>query len=334
MAAKAKLKSRYHSGRLRPHEYTSYVPLAIMVFFVGIILAATTVSSFASANTPPPQADSVSLSGTMPEKPPTTGATITSPSNQSSFNASPITVSGTCPKNTLVEIFKNGIFAGSTPCDNSGSFSVQIDLLYGQNKLTATDYDVLNQAGPSSGGVNVTYTAHPPLISSLSNVNFTNTQLILETDAVYRGVFPGQTLNLPINIIGGAGPFAINVVWGDNKNQVLPSSNNTTINASHVYAKPGVYKITIQGSDSQQHIAFLSVAAIINGQPSAAAGASGSTSSGSNSLTGKILVLWPLYAIAATLVISFWMGEVREKKLMDRVINTTPTFNVHPHASH
>ena len=330
MAVKAKLKSRYHSGRLRPHEYTSYLPLAIMVFFVGIVLAAMTVSSFAFATTPPPQAESVSLSGTMPEKPPTTGATITSPSNLTSFNSSPITVSGTCPKNTLVEIFKNGIFAGSTPCDNNNNFSVQIDLLYGQNKLTAVDYDVLNQAGPSSSGVNVTYTAQPPLISSLSNVNFTNTQLVLETDAVYRGVFPGQTLNVPINIIGGNGPFAINVQWGDNQDQVLPSSNNTTINASHVYAKPGVYKIIIQGSDAQQHIAFLTVAAIINGQPSAAT-ASSSSSSGSNSLTGKILVLWPLYAIAATLVISFWMGEVREKKLMDRVISTTPTLGVRPH---
>ncbi len=331
MSAKARLTSRYHSGRLRPHEYTSYVPLAVMVFVVGLILAAMTVSSFAYAS-PPPQSYSVSLSGTMPEKPPATAASITSPASSTSFNNSPVTVSGTCPQSTLVEIFKNNIFAGSTPCSSSGNFSVQIDLLYGANTLTAIDYDVLNQAGPTSNKVNVTYNAQPPLVSSLNNVNFLSSQLVLETDAVYRGTFPDQPLNVPINIIGGAGPFAINVQWGDNHNQVLPASSNTTINATHVYARPGSYKITIQGSDSQQHIAYINVAAVVNGQPSTAA--IGSTTTGSSSLTSKLLVLWPLYACAATLVVSFWTGEVRERKLMERAINTTPTFGVHPHPSH
>ncbi len=328
MSAKVRLNSRGHSGRLRPHEHTSYAALAAIVLLVGVFLAGLTVSSFASAS-PPPQASSVSLSGVMPGKPPATAATINFPTNQQVFQNTPVTVSGSCPSSTLVEIYKNDIFAGSTPCNANGSYSVQIDLLYGQNSLTAVDYNVLNQAGPSSAAVNVTYNVQIPPASSLFNINFTGTQLILQTSAVYRGTFPGQTLYVPIKILGGVAPFALNVNWGDNSNQVLPASINTTVNASHVYNKPGTYKISIQASDSQQRVAFLNVAAIVNGQP-----ATGISSTSKPSPTNTLLVLWPLYAIAATLVVSFWLGEKREKHVLADALKPTPTLGPSAHATH
>lgn len=316
-----KILSSNHSCRLRPHRHTSYGLLAVMVVMVGLILASFTITSFASAS-PGPGSGSIGLSGTMPEKPPVTAATITTPSNFQQFSTTPITVSGTCPPNTLVEIYKNNIFAGSSPCSNNSTYTVQIDLLYGQNTLTATDYDVLNQAGPPSNAVIVMYNAQAPPTASLLNINFTGTQLLLNTNAIYRGAFPGQPLNVPISIIGGVGPFALNVEWGDNTNQVLPSSNNTTINATHTYAKPGTYKITIQGSDSQGRVAFLTVAAIVNGPSSVI----GSTANGSSSQTNKLLVLWPLYAISATLVVSFWLGESREKHVLADSLQPSPNL--------
>ncbi|MGH7234686.1 MAG: hypothetical protein ACREF7_04580, partial [Candidatus Saccharimonadales bacterium] len=169
MPAKARLKSRGHSGRLRPHEHTSYGVLAALVVIAGVLLASFTVSSIASAS-PPPADSSVSLSGIMPESPPTTAATITDPADQSVFSSTPITVSGTCPINTIVEIYKNDVFAGSTPCSSSGNYSVQVDLLYGQDALTAVVYDAINQAGPSSKAVNVTYNVTVPSESSLLNI--------------------------------------------------------------------------------------------------------------------------------------------------------------------
>ena len=330
MPGKARLKSRGHSGRLRPHEHTSYGALALITLVAGVLLAGFTVSSIANAS-PPPASSSISLSGTMPENPPTTAATITDPANQAVFSSTPITVSGTCPSTTLVEIYKNDIFAGSTPCSDSGNYSLQIDLLYGQNSLTAVDYDVLNQAGPSSSPVEVTYNVNVPIASSLLNLNFTATQLVLETAAVYRGTFPNQQLNVPINILGGVGPFALNVNWGDNTNQVLPSSTNTTVNAMHTYSKPGTYKISIQASDSQQHVAFLDVAAVVNGQP-AAAGATGGNITPSSS--NKLLVLWPLYAITATLVVSFYLGERREKHILADALRPAPSLRPVGHGTH
>lgn len=327
MPKKVRLSSRGHSGRLRPHEHTSYVPLALIVLLAGILLSGLTVSSFASAS-PPPIASSVSLSGIMPGRPPSTGATITDPTNGQSFSNTPVTVSGTCPVNTLVEIYKNNIFAGSTPCNSNGQYSVQVDLLYGGNTLTAVDYNDLNQAGPTSGGVAVTYNVQIPPESSLLNINFTSTQLLLETDAVYRGTFPGQTLNVPINILGGTAPFAVNIFWGDNTNQIIPSSSNTTVNASHIYKRPGTYKISIQASDSQQRVAFLDVAAVVNGQPAVAAAPT------APSKPNELLVLWPLYACAATLVVSFWMGEKREKHVLADKLGPTPTLGPTPHPTH
>ncbi len=327
MSNKTRLSSRQHSGRLRPHEHTSYGLLAVLVLLVGIFLAGLTVSSVAFAS-PPPQANSVSLTGTMPGPPPSSAATITSPVNQQQFQTTPITVSGNCPPGTVVEVYKNNIFAGSTICNSNGTYTVKIDLLYGNNTLTVNDYNANNQAGPSSKAVLVVYNAQPPVSALVSNINFTSTQLLLETSAVYRGAFPGQTMTVPINIIGGVAPFALDVNWGDNTSQVLPASSNTVVNATHAYKRPGTYDITIMGSDSQQRVGFLQVAAIINGQPAAV-----SSTSSSKPSQNTLIILWPLYAIAVTLVVSFWMGEKREKHILAGSINM-PTLGHGPTPAH
>jgi PKD repeat protein len=318
-----KISQHAHSGKLRPHEHTSYLPLAILILGVGLMLGIFSFANFANAATPytGPEAGSVGLTGTMPEPPPKEAAVISAPTNLQHFSTSPITVSGTCPDGTLVEIYKNAILAGSTPCSN-GKFSVQVDLLFGQNILKARVYDVLNQAGPESNAVTVFYDAGFPQAASLSSLNFSGAQLILYTDAAYRGSFPQQQLNVPVTVIGGTAPFAINVQWGDSSNNVVSRSDNTTFNTAHAYKKPGTYKITLQGSDSKKLVAFLSVAAIVNGKPDVAvAGATKPPSS-------KLLLLWPILAVSATLVASFWMGERREKKILNKVMQTqqTPAF--------
>jgi hypothetical protein len=319
------LKISHHkfSGQLRPHEHTSYLPLALLVFGVGVLLATFSIKSFANAATPyaGPEAGSIGLTGTMPAAPPKTGATIIKPTSGQHFGATPITVSGTCPADTLVEIYKNDIFAGSTPCESKGTFSLEIDLLFGQNTLKARVYDVLNQAGPESNSVTVFYDTQFPVAAPSSFFDFSGTQLILNTDAAYRGSFPNQVLNIPITVLGGTPPFAINVQWGDSTNDVVLRSDNTTFNLSHTYKKPGTYKIVIQGTDSKKLVAYLSVAAIINGTPDVLA------STASKPPANKLFILWPILAVAATLVFSFWMGEQREKRVLGNKLRTpTPAI--------
>lgn len=325
MYASFKISNHEHSGRLRPHEHTSYLPLAFMVLLVGVVLGGFTIMSVSSvlAADPPPQSGSIGLTGTVPATPPKVAAVITSPRSGQHFSTSPVTISGTCPASTLVEIYKNNIFAGSTPCTDSGKFSIDIDPLYGQNSITAQVYDNLNQGGPQSDAVTLYYDAALPQGASIDNLNFAGTQLVLNTNAVYRGTFPGQMLNVPVTIIGGSAPYAVNVLWGDSNNKIIPRGDNALFNASHSYQKAGTYQITLEGTDSHQQVAFLTVAAIVNGQP-AGTGATDGKNGGSKSPLNKLLVLWPLYAVTATMVASFWMGEHREKKILGDDNHKTP----------
>lgn len=305
-----KLSQRSHSGRLRPHEHTSYLPLGLILLVVGIVLSAYT--AYAATPYDGPDSKSLSLSGIMPGSAPTVAATIKTPTDQQHFSTVPIEVSGTCPDNTLVELYKNNIFAGSTPCTDANIYSIDIDLMIGKNVLVAKVYDALNQPGPDSNLVTVYYDALPAQSSPLTS-NASNTQLLLNTDAVYRGIFPKQELKMPIDIMGGTSPYAINIQWGDSTNKVIPRSNSGSFTASHTYNKAGTYKITIQATDAAGNVAFLTVTAIVNGQPSVATTIDNSNTT---STTSKLLFLWPLYAAAAAVVTSFYLGEQREKHVL------------------
>src|SRR4051794_29241246 len=74
------------------------------------------VASPAKAATPAPQQGSIGLEATIKGNPPTRGATIAVPANGSSFNSTPITISGLCQTGLLVKVFSNGVFIGSATC--------------------------------------------------------------------------------------------------------------------------------------------------------------------------------------------------------------------------
>lgn len=307
-----KLIHHRHSGKLRPHEHTTYLPLGILLLAVGLLLGVYT--SYAAS--PGPESGSIGLSGVVPGKPPTTGATIDTPRDGARFSTTPTTVSGTCPKNTLVEIFKSNIFAGSTPCRDDGKYSLEIDLLIGPNILMAQVYDDLNQPGPDSNKPTVHYDALPAQAGPLTSLDFGGAQLLLNTDAVFRGVFPGNEMNMPIDILGGTPPYAINFQWGDSSNKVVPRANNQSFTVGHAYRRAGTYQVSIQGSDANGRVAFLTVAAIVNGQPGTATGASDTNGTVSNTTMARLLALWPLYASVVAIAISFWLGERREKHIL------------------
>jgi len=304
-----KLSHPTHTARLRPHEHTSYVPLGILLLVVGLSLIAYT----AAAQSPGPESSSISLTGIVPGKAPTVAATITSPRDQQRFSTSPVTFTGTCPTLTVVQIYKNDIFAGSTECSTAGSFSVEIDLLFGDNIIIARVYDALNQPGPDSAATTVIYDVLPTQSGALTPLDFGGTQLLLNTDAVFRGTFPGQELAVPIDILGGTPPYAVNVQWGDSTNKVIPRNSNDTFKAAHTYNKPGTYQVSIQATDAAGRVAFITVASIVNGQPT---NALGGTSSTPTETTNQLLVLWPLYTSAIGILLSFWLGEKREKQIL------------------
>jgi hypothetical protein len=284
--------------------------LVLVLLVVGFALSVYT----AYAASPGPQAGSIGLTGVVPGKPPSVPPTISTPRSGQHFSTTPVHVTGTCPKFTLVEIFKNNIFAGSTPCSDDKTYSLDIDLLIGKNILMARVYDDLNQASPDSNKPTVYYDALAPQSGPLTSLDFGGAQLLLNTDAVFRGVFPNQELAVPIDILGGTPPYAINAQWGDSSNKVVPRKNNLGFNITHIYSKPGTYQVSIQGSDANGRVAFLTTAVIVNGQPAAATTDQGPAVS--SSVVAQLLTLWPLYTSMVAIAVSFWLGERREKHIL------------------
>ncbi len=309
MATWLKLSKHEHSGRHRPHEQTSYVLLALLLFAVGIALSFYTANASDLTWTRPlPKGGSIGITGTMPGKPPTTAAVISTPKNDQRFTTSPVEITGTCPANTLVEIFRNNIFAGSTICDENGKFTISVDLLSGANAFVARVYDALNQAGPDSNTVTVYFDFTASAANGVRSLDTGAAPMILITDTVYRGVFPNKEMTMPISVLGGVPPYAINVLWGDTKNNLYPRADNQEFRAAHTYAKPGIYQVALQGTDSQGRVAFLTVAAIVNGQPDPVI-----ANAEKKDTLPQLLALWPLYTAAVAMVVSFWLGEKRQK---------------------
>src|SRR5438046_2780024 len=102
--------------------------LSLSQMFINTVHAATQQSS-----------GSLGVEGTISSNPPTQAPVITTPASRQTFNTIPITVAGLCQSNLLIEIFKNGVFSGSTQCQ-SGSFSLTVDLFSGRNGLIARTY--------------------------------------------------------------------------------------------------------------------------------------------------------------------------------------------------
>ncbi len=253
---------------------------------------------------------SVGLQGTISAPPPTKGATISVPSNGAIFTTIPITVSGLCPTGLLVKVFANNIFVGSTQCQG-GSYSIQIDLFNGQNDLVARVYDALDQAGPDSNTVIVTF----------NDVHFAEfgTHVELTSNYAERGAPPGQEIDWPILLSGGTGPYAISVDWGDGGPTDLISQDSPgTINLKHVYKTAGAYKIIVKATDKNQGKAFLQLVGIATGatQSNAQGGSGGA-------VIKTVVLWWPALAMLPLIFASFWVGQRHELYQLRKTLEKT-----------
>lgn len=252
---------------------------------------------------------SVGLEGRISAPAPTTPATISFPRDGSVITSQPVTVTGICPNNLLVKMFKNNVFAGSVQCKN-GSFSIQVDLFSGVNELIARVYDDLDQAGPDSNIVRVTV----PVTS-----NNIGAKISLTSSFAKRGANPGDTLSWPVTLSGGDGPYAISVDWGDNKTpDIISQAFPGNFNIEHKYENPGIYNIIVRATDKNGAVAFLQLVGVGNGPLTQSTGSTGSGSgsgAGQDNKTTKppVKILWQPAAISIPLIFStFHLGRKYE----------------------
>jgi hypothetical protein len=142
-----------HSGKVLGHRHTSYPALVFLLALTTVLVAGVSLTTSAA---------STDLSLTVLGPPPTTGATIDDPLDGDHFSVSTQTVRGTCPYGLMVEIYRNGTFAGSAVCDSGNLYNLVITLVPGPNALVAKDLDGLSQYGPDSPTVTVYYDPPAP----------------------------------------------------------------------------------------------------------------------------------------------------------------------------
>jgi hypothetical protein len=312
---------RLRTGRLPHQRDTSYALLVFLMLGIGLVLASVTMTAQAATNAcldtsgssagPPAKCNgSITIYAVVPAARPTRPAIITSPTPGQSFANNPINVLGTCQSKTIINIYTNGILVGSTICSASGTFSVPIDLVVGRNDLTALPFNTDNEAGPISPTVTVTLNQPPGGLGY-------STQLLLQSQNYYQGTVPGKQIVWPIDIVGGQAPYAVDVSWGDGTSDLVTRLAPGDFTLSHTYKGIGTgylnsFPLIIRATDAAGHTAYLQLTTIVNSPTAATSTGKASTS------VNKLLIIWPLWIVLLLMIISFWLGERREKHIMQK----------------
>lgn len=287
------------------HAFFALTILAAMVLFPVYNVYAQTVEN--------PQDGSVGLNAVVPGNAPTEAAVIEEPSNGAIFGDNPILVRGTCLSGLLVQIYRNGVFVGSTVCLDDDTFELNVDLVNGQNVLVARVFDALDQSGPDSAAVNVIFSPNQP------SEGFTQdgSQLILTSNFASRGVDPGKEMTWPIGISGGSPPYALSWDWGDGETDLYSVADSGTFTATHTYDAAGTYPVIVKATDENGNTAYIQLIAVVNGPATA-----GITQQNGNaqavSPVVERYVLWPLYVLGAMVVTTFFVGRVFEKRKQEQ----------------
>jgi len=279
------------------------LPIIIGACLLALFVSTHKVHAINPIPTPTPIPGAYGLEATKVKAPPTESATITTPGNGATFTSSPITVNGICPKGLLIQILNNGVMVGAALC-TSGSFSIQVSLFAGTNELTVHVYDDLEQEGPVSNTATVTY----------NDLRLTAFGALVTLTSSYgrRSAPAGSALSWPLQLSGGAGPYAFSIDWGDGskpelKSQALPG----VVAISHVYKKAGIYQVNIRVTDSNGVSAFLQVIAVASGKVDTTTSvAANNNDSSSKTPTTPPQILWIPTALALVLLIpTYWLGR-------------------------
>lgn len=287
----------YVSGHFFKNIYNTFILAFCLILFTALWLP---IHTKALDN---PQTEGVGLQATINTPPPSQAATIASPANGAVFTTLPITVSGFCPSDTLVKIFKNNVFSGSAACVNN-SYSIDIDLFSGQNDIIARVYDQLDQAGPDSNTTTVTFNDTVSPISFVQRVSLTS-------NYARRGANPGQELTWPIIISGGTAPYAVTVDWGDgSSNDIYTVVFPGEFTIKHVFAQAGQYRAFIKAADRNGVMAYLQLTAIGNGEIK-----SSNNDSTNQQAAKQAVVVWqPMLVSILLIAVAFWLGKRYERR--------------------
>jgi hypothetical protein len=316
--AKRKSANARSSRLFLPWPLVTFILLSIGVLLVGWTFQA--------------EADDIHVTAKISAPLPSGPAVITSPGDGTHFSDVPITVSGTCPSDTYIKLYRNDFFSGTVLCTTDGNFSLDTDLFPGANKLDAKIFNLTDDEGPAGVPITVYYDVpEQPSGGGTQPQPSTGTQssssaqtpaapsavpLTIKSDYGYRGYKVGQTIEWTFEINGGIPPYAVNIDWGDGTNTLLSQKQPGKVNVSHRYKKVGngtngSYKVKATASDSEGRKTFMQLFLII--VPSGVPGfVSNTLPSGPRINSSWLKLIWPAYLVVILMAASFWLGEREE----------------------
>ncbi|MDB5167090.1 MAG: hypothetical protein JWN26_235 [Candidatus Saccharibacteria bacterium] len=322
-----RLVEHKHTGKLVKVHHSSYVALAGILVIVGFFLVLSQNITKAADN-------SIAINAVVKGPAPTVGATITAPVNGISIlNLNPSQVEGTCVADSFVVVYDDGALVGSTICTAAGLFSLNVQLHEGTNILSARNFDDLNQAGPDTPTVTVTFTPET-VTQAIVQPNLPKTPVIIP--GVTPGIsdcdnyVPTGTLNtggephvavvcvpqtvrvnesnsIGVLVWGGAPPYALNFKWGSGDETLISMDAPGYKSVKVHYASSGTYNINVQVTDRGSAAATGQSAVHVTSptQPQTLTQIINSIAS-----TSWFETPVPLYIIAVGLTLGFWGGDI------------------------
>jgi hypothetical protein len=341
-----------HTGKRLHSRHSSHGFLLVALLLTGVLLFANlgTLKAY-GLNTSSGTHISVNVAG----DPPTEGAQILFPVTNHLTKISLLQVTGTCPTDTLVAIYNNATFAGSATCSSTGEFAITIQLFEGINTIQAQNYDGLNQPGPTTPQVSITYEPEtaasdtpvepvvttPEQLTPIQDVPATPITVpqpseqacfdlpndtavssaetpTISVNCIYRNIFAGDTFSLDVSVQGGTSPYALLVDWGDNSTDLVSISDNSVHRLQHVYQTSGFHKVVLGTTDSKGVKSQIQTVVSINGAPS-----TGAPTNPVDDITKNIAAAWlqapvPLYIAALMLVLGFWVGDIFQRIMLNK----------------
>lgn len=252
------LQPQVHTGKLLHHRHTSYRGISLLIivassflFFIGVLEQKTS-------------ADFLEVTAKVSAPIPTIPAVITQPTNNTAVDSPIIAVKGTCDyvgEATIVSIYDNGEFAGSTLCTSEGLFSIEITLSPGSHQLIARTNNITNDFGPDSAPVTVIYTPKTSEISGTIGMtpggtdeqnisSSTRKQLRIKSKEAYLLFGPSKSAIWQGSIEGGSPPYSMRVDWGDGRVDLQENINeDQSIFFKHQYKDMKSYDVIIRVED-------------------------------------------------------------------------------------
>ena len=305
----------HHTGKPANHSHTSYAGLVFLLIITTIVVSA--LGAIAQAGEGDTSGgDASGIFATVPGKIPR-APTITAPASGAQVNRVPTNVSGSCEIGFAVKVYKNDIVAGAATCSASGTYSVPIDLFFGNNSLVTQAFNEQDESSPRSATVGVQFA---PLSGSLASQfqqfkasSAIANQLFIKADTFHRAVGGGD-ISWPLELVGGTAPYAVSVAWGDGKNDLYSRGASGTFSIGHRYDQSSQnYDVIVKASDAAAHNAYVQLASV---------GAAPQSTPLTSPKPLGYTIIWPLLGVAFTVVVAFWLGERHETRILARRLAT------------